>query len=227
MKTSDRILCGLAAVLLTATAGVDVILKQGYAAVRLDDPDRAYLKMDVRPFKHLRITGGNGYAVEIRQAKEYEIKVMRSRERFFSSVRRGDTLTIQFTVASTSANPDPGQLPRGLVISAPRLVSISAEGTSNLIREWSSDSLQIRLEGNATANISRINLAGLAVAGSQKARINFDSANTVKNLRLDLNHAASVYLNQIRFRHLVPALTGDSHIILGSRAASSFFDGGK
>lgn len=219
MKTSNQLLLGLLAVLLTATIGIDFILKNKYGRISLSDPYKNYEVVAVHPFKYLKIKGGNAYGVEIKQAARYDLKVMVSRKSFLNTRQHGDTLLIGFSVMSSPANRDPESLPRGLIISAPFLSVITADGTNTIIHNFKTDSLMLNLSGNAIATINHLQTMKLLADCRQNASVDFHSENVVNTLALQLSGNASALLQDITYTHFNPLLTGNSRLILTARSA--------
>jgi len=116
MKTSNKILTALLLVLLATTIFADFLLKKVYLKINLNDPFKNYQPVSIQPFKYLKIRGGNGYAIEIKQAP-LNMKVMTKRKNFLAVRQNGDTLLIGFTVISSMSMRDPESLPRGIIIS--------------------------------------------------------------------------------------------------------------
>lgn len=219
MKTSNQLLLGLLTVLLSATIGIDLLLKAKYLKIERNDPYKNYENVAVRPFKYLKIKGGNAYAVEIKQAAACDLKVMVSRKSFLDTRQHGDTLLIGFSVMSSPANRDPESLPRGLIISGPLLSVITAEGTNTIIHNFKNDSLTLNLSGNSITTINKLQTMKLTVLGRQNASVDFHSANVVNTLELQLSGNASALLQDVNYSYFNPLLIADSRLILNARSA--------
>jgi hypothetical protein len=220
MKNSNKILTGLLVILLITTIGIDFLLENRYTKINLNDPYKNYEQVAIHPFKHLKIKGGNAYTIEIRQAANYDMKVMVSRKTFLTTILHGDTLLINFSVASNPMNHEPEGLPRGIIINAPVLSAIIAEGCNTIIRDVRADSLQLILSGNSASVLHNVHVGNLAVSGRQNALVNFRSHNQAATLKVCLTEGTSAFLEDISYSNFHPLLSGDSKLIFGAQTAA-------
>jgi len=222
MKTSSKLLLALLMLLLTAAILVDVLLQRAYAKINLADPFKSYEPVAVRPFKYLKMVGGNGYAIEIKQSPMLDMKVMRKRKNFLTMVQTRDTLLIKFTVVSSRSMRDPESLPLGIIISCSTLSGIDATGTNNVLKGWKADSLNLTLHANASMHINGAIIGYLKLSGDQYAIANFSSSNNIQGLDLHLRDQATAYLKEIDYSVLNPTLSGESRLIFGAKAIQNF-----
>ena len=208
--------------LLTAIVLVDVLLQKAYAKINLADPFKSYEAVTLRPLKYLKMVGGNGYAIEIRQSPVLDLKVMRKRKNFLTVVQAGDTLLIKFTVVSSRSMRNPESLPLGIIISCPGLSGIDATGTNNVLTGWKADSLQLTLRGNAAMHIKGADVGHFTVSGNKDAIVNFSSSNNIQELDIHLRDQATAYLKEIDYSVLNPTLSGESQLIFGAKAIQNF-----
>lgn len=218
MKTSNKIIFGLVATLLAATIIVDLSLKEAYLKVNLSDPFKNYTSITLRPFKHLKIIGGNSYAIKIRQTTQTNLKVMNSRKGFLNTAQHGDTLVIWFTVQSSLLLRDPESLPLGIIIGNSRLTSLDANGTNNILDGWQTDILKLNLTGNATACFRKGNIQNINVKANQNAIIDFKSANYMEHVSIRLQNDAKAFLRDVRYISFTPVLRDNSEVIFGARS---------
>lgn len=221
MKTSSKLLLVLLIFVLTATVFVDVLLQRAYAKINLADPFKSYEAVAIRPFKYLKMVGGNGYAIEIRQSPILDMKVMRKRKNFFTVKQAGDTLLIKFTVVSSISMRDPERLPLGIIISCPKLSGIDATGTNNVLTGWEADSLNLILHANASMHINGAAIGNLKLSGDQYAIVNFRSSNHIQRLDIHLKNQATAYLKGIDYSVLNPTLGGESQLVFGAKAVKT------
>lgn len=223
MKTSNKILLSLLTVMVLATILNDLSLNKAYSRIKLNDPFKNYQPVIVRPFKHLQIKGGNGYAVEIKQASALDIKVMSSRKNFLSASFSGDTLFIVFTVNGTANPQEPAQLPVGLIISSPFVRTITTDGISTIINNWKTDSLQVAITGNASVNINNAAIDALTLSASAYSVVNFLHDNKISDLAIRLQNKAAVFLNGVTYTNLHPYLTDSSALVFSAQSAAVQF----
>ena len=223
MKTSNKLLITLLFVLLIATVLVDVLLQRAYSNINLADPFKSYQSVAVRPFKYLKIKGGNGYAIEIKQAPQLDMKVMTKRKNFLTVRQSGDTLLLGFTVPSGNSMRAPESLPLGIIISSPAIREIIADGSNNILNDWKADSLKLVLKSNAAININGADIGSLMAKGDQNSIFNFHSASKVAHLDIRLSNSATAFLKEINYVTLNPQLTENSQLVFGAKTAAKLY----
>lgn len=223
MKASTKLLTSLLLVLLTATIFIDILLQKAYSKINLADPFKSYQPVAIKPFRYLIIKGGNGYAIEIKQATQLDMKVMNTRKNFLSVRQSGDTLLLSFTVPSGQSMRDPENIPLGIIITSPQIRSIIADGTNNILTSWKTDSLDLKLMGNATININGADIGNLTAQGNQNVIFNFHSATKVEHLDIRLSNNAAAFLKEISYLNLNPQLTQNSQLVFGAKTAAKLY----
>jgi hypothetical protein len=223
MKTSNWLLAALLLVLFTATAATDFLLKDSYAKLNLNDPFKNYQTVPILPFKVLLVSGGNGYAIEVKQADTFDMKVMNSRKGFLKTTQRNDTLIIQFTVSGNGNVQMAGKLPKGLLIACPAARVFSFTGTSTILRDWQSDSLQLEQAGNAVTSFNNVHARHFLLKGTQNSFFDFNTGNRADQLSFNLENNAAIYLNNILVRDVRPHMKDEAKIILSSQTSKLLF----
>ncbi|RAJ08365.1 hypothetical protein LX64_01013 [Chitinophaga skermanii] len=219
MKTSNKILLGLISGLLITLVLVDFSLRAVYLRIDLSSAFKNYEDVVIPPFKYLKITGGNAYTIEIKQANKPGIQVLNSRKSFLKTKILQDTLFIWFSVAGASHNALKEELPNGLMIASPTLLNLVANGTTNIIKDWNCDSMHIMLSGHSSARISRINVQKLEVVGSQHSSCVFQTSNKVNHLGLQLYGSSVAYFEQIDYRDFAPRLSDSALLVFKGQFA--------
>lgn len=221
MKTSNKLLAALVTTLLAATVFVDVLLKNAYAKIDLNDAFKNYETIAIKPFKYLITEGGNGYAIQIKQSAVIDLKVMSTRKNFLTVVQRADTLFLKFTVPNNMSNRDQETLPQGLLLSSPKIDAIAANGTNILLTGWQADNLTLTLTGIAALKFNQANIGELTVTGSQNAMVNFNEGNNIKDLKLVFSDNAIATLRGIDYSSLSPHFTGKSQLVFDAGSTSN------
>ncbi len=219
MKISNKILAGLVTTVLAATVLVDVLLKDTYAKIDLNNTFKNYETIAIKPFKVLKTEGGNGYAIQITQSPVTDLKVMGSRKNFLTIVQRGDTLLLQFTVPNNMSNRDPEKLPQGILLSSPKINFIAANGTNIFLNGWKNDSLNIALSGSAAIKFNEADIGKLTVQGNQSAWADFNEGNKIKYLNLMFSGNSIVGLKGIDYSVIKSQFTGNSQLVFNAQAA--------
>ncbi len=102
MKSGNTALIAFITLLLVSMIWVNTQLKAAYNEIDLSDKLRNYLSIDTGPYSILKISGSNGYPIQIEQGDAREFKVLRSRGPHITHQISGDTLIIQFSGARVS-----------------------------------------------------------------------------------------------------------------------------
>ena len=213
MKQSNILLVVLSINLLAGIYITDRLLAQQYLKINLDDPYKNFDFQAVQPFKALRITGGNGYAIRIMQGKNFSVRVMHSRKSFFSMNASNDTLAIGFTVANQQYQR-PEQSTVGLIITVPHLTFIQLSGTNNEINEFYEDTITIQQDKNTVTRLKDLQVDCLTLQGSGISYFDFLQKNKVGNLTVHLQNTASTNFHQVSFQQFKPVLQDSAAIIL-------------
>jgi hypothetical protein len=223
MKNSNKILLGLIIILLGGTVIFDILLRNTYLKINRNDPLKNYETLSLKPFNHLKIKGGNAYAIELKQASKTEMKVLNNRKSFLNSSQKGDTLFISFTVMSNNQLRFADNLPIGLIISAPAIKTITADGNSVLLHNWDTDSLKLTLNGNAAMRLSKNTIKQLYVNGNYYTVFDFETENRITSLDLKLQQHAVAYLNDLTYQQFKPILKDSAQLILGNKMVNRVF----
>ncbi|NCD68576.1 hypothetical protein [Mucilaginibacter agri] len=223
MRTSNKLIVGLGAILVVATITVDLMLKSIYNRIDLLDPLKNYDAIPATEFRVLRFIGGNAYAVSIQPAPSTGIKVMRSRKGFLRTEHHGDTLFVRFSVMSNGQMRDPEQVPLGLIISTPHLDAVFATGGDLILRGWKNGNLKLDLFGNGSADLSGLQLTVLTILAHENALVRLRRTNSADSLVVRSEQKAQVILEDIRAKKITPVLLDQSHLVLNKASVKAFF----
>lgn len=216
MKRSNLLLIILSFIFLSGIYITDRVLAVQYLKINLGDPFKNYHYQAVQPFKALRITGGNGYAIHIQQGKNYNIRVMKTRKSFFSMKTSGDTLTVTFTVANQNQKPE--TCPVGVIITVPKITFLQLSGTNNEIGPFLQDSLIVWQETNTVTRLKDLSLGYLNLQGSGISYFDFLRENRIEHVAVKLQNRAAANFNQISVEQFSPVLKDTSAIVLYSQS---------
>ncbi|MEM8892712.1 MAG: hypothetical protein AAGD28_32325, partial [Bacteroidota bacterium] len=97
MKKSNQFLLILGSIILSMMLFTNFNLVGEYKKIDLSDPFKNYISLDVEPYAVLKLSGSNGYPIEVRQTDESELKFLRSRTEHVKHRIHADTLFISFT----------------------------------------------------------------------------------------------------------------------------------
>ncbi|MEO6001023.1 MAG: hypothetical protein ABIN89_29510 [Chitinophagaceae bacterium] len=213
MKQSNILLILLSLILLRGIYITDRLLARQYLKVNLDDPYKNFDSVAVQPFKALRITGGNGYAIRIMQGNNFTARVMHSRKSFYSMNALTDTLAIGFAVANQDYQR-PEKCTVGLIITLPRLDFLQLSGTNNEVGQFHQDTLIIQQDKNTVTRLKDLQVDCLNLQGSGLSYFDFIQNNNVGNLIAHLQNNASMDFHQVNFKQFNPVLRDTAAIVL-------------
>lgn len=213
MKPSNIALLSLAFAFLVGMFFTNSILKKEYVKIDLDDPLKDYVSVDYESFSVLKISGSNGYPIEIEAAEKEDIKVLRRRMGFFKKELKGDTLHITFSgsnipleqAANSTTQP-------GIKIQGSAFSQIIIKDTYTRIKGLTEKNLNLYLEGNASTAVLDCRFGSLSIAAKNNSRFEFKQHNSVDTLAFTLANTSMGYLKNIDFSVLQPTL-GDSAVV--------------
>ncbi len=100
MKFTSKALLALVVILIGALLSSNIILKKEYDKIDKSDIYWNYHKILERPFKYLKITGGNGTRIAFEQSQHYSVRILQEWERYHGGGIKAevmnDTLYINF-----------------------------------------------------------------------------------------------------------------------------------
>lgn len=177
-KASNIASLSLLMVLLTSMVWVNTELEKVYLEIDLNDELRNYLPIKTADFKLLKISGSNGYPIEIKKGTE-EMRMLRSRVSQFQHQVSGDTLIIEFTGArvSPSTLADTNTL-AGLIIYSEQLEALILTNTHNRISGLDQEVLTLKLEGESYTELSDNRMRELHIEASDASSFEFRNENS-------------------------------------------------
>ena len=216
LKKSNKALLILFLFLLAGAIATDYLLAISYTKINLKDPLRNFELVQIKPFKNLKISGGNSFSVEVRRADSFSIQLLSSRKSFFNLRQNADSLVIQFSVAARTAN-QPYDPVKGLIIYAPALADVEFAGTSAAVIGFRQDSLAITQYEKSKTVIQSLDIRALSIRADGQSVYDFQNNSDVDALNLQLNNHATAIINGIRFKSISPVIGANSAIVLGNQ----------
>lgn len=215
MKTSNIFIIVLSLVIISAMYATNVNLKNEYKKIDLKDPFKNYVSVNTAAYAVLNISGSNGYPIEIKQEKDNDIKVLRSRLKHFKSIVKNDTLYIEFTGSNISMQQSfLTTTPPGIIIHKNKLSSIHIANTHNRISGFINQDLELNLNGNSHTEISNSTLNTLNVKMENNSQIQFLKKNNVDSLTLIMKNKSVASLDKISFKKINPILSDSITLVL-------------
>jgi hypothetical protein len=224
MKKSNAALLGLALTLLVGMVVTGFILKQEAAKIDLRDLSRNYFIENVAAFKVLKVSGSNGYPIEIKHGNINSISVLRRRKSFLKTIVQGDTLEIIFS----GANMPPDQAgqsttPAGVIIKSNSVAQIRIKDTYNRIKGFRQGRLDMRLEGNSSADFLNCHFSILTIAAKNNSRFGFKHQNTADTINFRLANNTLAYLKNISFSVLQHQVGDSATVVLSNQSLTQLY----
>ena len=154
MKWSNVILSGYLVTGLAGIFGSNAIMKKEYDRIDKSDKFWNYTKFTDKPFKHIRITGGNVSNIVYEQSPHSAVKVMQawhgSTDGTVKAVVSNDTLTIYFANGYKDLYEKYWLRDAVTVrISGPLVESVTGFDTKLVLNKFDQPSLKVDLKGNS------------------------------------------------------------------------------
>lgn len=219
MKAGNIALSILILVLLTSMAWVNTQLKAVYYEIDLTDKLKSYLTLETDHYSILKISGSNGYPIDIRQGENEAIRVLRSRASQLEHHIDGDTMIIHFSGARVS----PSSLattttPSGLIISSSKITEVLLTDTHNRVSGFAEPSFTLHLKGNSYTELSDNHLGTLSVNASLNSSFEFRNKNSADTALITLQDNSVGFLDGLSYHRLRPAMEDSSLMVLSKSA---------
>ncbi|MES2731306.1 MAG: hypothetical protein V4714_06145 [Bacteroidota bacterium] len=149
MKTSNKLIAGLLAIIMIAILGSNMILKAEFDKLNLKDQFFGYSKETAKPFSVVKLRGGHAKLVQIQTGNTFEVKVKAREKEFVKWHTHGDTLELTYSDES-----EPYQYRIGdaltsepsVYIMAPTLQAVYANSASCKLTDWKAAHLLLKHE---------------------------------------------------------------------------------
>lgn len=219
MKTGNIALSILLIILLTSMVWVNTELRTVYYNIDLTDKLRNYQSIEVDDYSILKISGSNGYPVEILSSEENEVKVLRSRMSQFQHRMAGDTLIIDFAGARVSSSSlAHSTTPAGIIISCSNLTGIVLTDTHNRISGLDQNQLSLILRGSSYTELSNNLFGTLSLQAEANGNFEFKNENRSDTVLLGLTGGSVGFLEGLSYHVFKPTLEDSALIVLSKNA---------
>ena len=203
MKTSNKLLLGLATVLLAGLLGINFVLKAEYDDIRKNPrPEEGFGFAEVPHFSHVRINSASpGILFSVQENAESTVQINEKYRGKIKVAVANDTLLI--TVAERIAAPKtPGnQQPVAAFIHAPQLKSIVFENGSGSIKDMKGKSLSVECKTNSRVTVYDSRIDNLHLTTSGKAILTIDEKNRIKNLHTNQRDRSRIFVGGMLLRN--------------------------
>lgn len=225
MKKSNQFLAILGLLTLFMVLFTDVKLVQAYKKIDLSDPFKNYISLELGPYAVLKLSGSNGYPIEVNYADEDELKVLRSRTEHVNHSIHKDTLFIEFTGARISKQQNQSSnSPAAIIIQKSRIPEIIATDIHCRISDFEIDEMKLSLEGHAISEIKDCQLGRMKVNIAQQGHLAFYHQNRINSLVLKMENASVAFLKNVNLHHIEPDLGDSVSLVLSNHVFNALVE---
>jgi hypothetical protein len=219
MKPSNILSLILCATTLFGMFYTNTILKREFLEIDLDDQYKNYISHDSGDYSVLDIRGSNGYAIEIKESKKNDIKVLRSRLKHFKQKLIEDTLFIEFTGSNISIEQAlSNDTPAGIIIEKSVLSKIIVTNTYNRITAFRDQNMDIVLKESSISEIADCKLKSLNIYAEDNSQYVFSENNSIDSVHLYMMDNSIGRLNEIEYLNLNHTLEDSVTLILSKNS---------
>lgn len=165
MKTSNKLILGLAFLGLSGLVAFNAALKADLTRINPKDPLSMLETRPLKPFRVVRIEGRNDLLVGLASGPDFAFRSQRNASEEVSYRMQGDTLVVHLS-QNNGYRADAGSYFSSsphILIQAPRLTAVDVNGATVKLMNWQLDSLTAVVRDSA---------GGLALAESRIGRLN-------------------------------------------------------
>ena len=173
MKLSSRILLSMLVMLVAGLLLSNIFLRKEYNKIDKGDLYWNYTTVFSRPFKYLKIEGGNDTRIAFEQSKNSSVRILNDWERFHPplvrSLVKNDTLFIKFIYKSNNPGEKDWMRSTNLVrIFSPELLSVEGFNTNFEMYKLKQKSIAVNMSGRSKFEIESMISALDSISVSQK-----------------------------------------------------------
>ena len=225
MKKSNLFLTILGILTCSMMVFTNFNLVEAYKEIDLSDPFKNYLSLDTQPYSVLKLSGTNGYPIEVKYADENGLKVLRSRTEHLKHSIQADTLFIEFTGARiTKQQSQFSKAPAAIIIQRNTLPEIIAEDIHCRIADFEGSKMNLRIHGQALAEIKDCHLNHMQVDISEQGHLEFFHQNSIDSLQLNMANTSVAFLKNVNLRHIQQDLSDSVSIVLSNHVFSALVE---
>lgn len=197
----------------------NINLKQAYLQIDLSDPYKNYIHTCIHPLKAVKISGSNGYPIDIKQKESNEIKFLKSRQEHIQKKISNDTLYIKFTGANkTRQTGDDSDAAAAIILELQHLPPVYVKNTFHRISGFKQKEVHLYLNGQAEIALYDCNANYMVVSSNNNSHIAFIKNNYMNTLDIRLQEYANAYFKQLQCTNFYPTL-GDNVSMVFSKSS--------
>nr|WKN36032.1 hypothetical protein K4G66_27070 [Tunicatimonas sp. TK19036] len=197
MKTSNKLLISLFAVLFLAMIGSSMILKAEFDKINQHDAYYGYTSEPIEPFTTIVLDGNYPGLVQVEPGDAFYLKSIKNSGATLQWTVQHDTLHITFQ------HPDRGDQHQpeysffnrrpGYYITAPALWAIHSKGITCKLNRVEAERLELNLQGNQRGvQLMQCRVGELTASVAQGGMVVFSSDNRISQARLSVHDSSSL-----------------------------------
>ena len=225
MKRSNQFLSLLILLTVGMMLFTNFTLMKEYKTIDLSDPFKNYISLDYVPTNVLKLSGSNGYPIEVRHANENGLKVLRSRTEHVIQSIHGDTTRIEFTGASISKQQSIlSETPPAIIIEVQYLPELKTTDIHCRIKDFNTDELNIGVGGHALIEIGDCDFVSMIVDISDHGHLEFFHENRVDTMKLTMTNTSVAYLKNVNLHYIKQDLGEAVSVVLSNKVFDSLVE---
>jgi len=218
MKQSNQYIAILSMLFLGMMVFTNFNLRQSFQAIDLSDPYKNYLTDKQGPFSVLKISGSNGYPIEVRAAENNEIKTLRSRVDHVKHTIHKDTLFVEFTGASVYHHQQRAtDTPPAIIIHCHFLPKIIAANIYGRVIDFQSSELELIIQDHAQMEIVNGDIQAADIQVYDRGQLSFLHQNQIDSLSLIMADESVAFLKNVNLQHVEKDLGDEVSLVLSSQ----------
>lgn len=225
MKLSSKILVAMGALLLAGMLSSNLIIKSEYDQMDKNDHYWTFKKIETKPFKHLKISGGNITHIAFEQSKDYSVRISEDWQRYhggsLNSAIKNDTLYINFNFVPENVFEKDWMKNTTVVrVFSPELLSIDGVDTHFEMYLMKQRGYAISLKGKSFLEVESMlpDLDSLYVSIKDSTQVVFEMSpeyKSIKKKKVDSAESPITNNEAMTLRSLVADIQGLSLLDIG------------
>lgn len=196
MKTSNKLILLLFALLFVSIIGSSFSLKSKFDKIDMNDPYLGYSRDTLPPFRYVKLTGNAFGTVQLQPGKIFEMRMIDIRNYNdhpkVSHFISGDTLILSFTRDGPRGTLWDGtfKINPSVYISAPEIAGLTSNLVPCIVKGWQSSDFNIQQSGQGVL-LSNNQFENLNITGQNGAYININKGNKFGSTLLTLKDSST------------------------------------
>lgn len=188
MKLSSKILLAMLFLLIGGLLMSNIVLKKEYNKIDKSDLYWNYTTVFSKPFKYIKIDGGNITNMAFEQSKKYSVRILndwkRGHPQLFQSSVKNDTLFIKFLYAPGDQNEKELMKRQNLVrIFSPQLLYVAAYNSNFEMFKLKQKTISVNISGKSRFEVESMipDMDSINVTQKDSATVEFEMSPDYKS----------------------------------------------